>query len=61
MTADQYIDLIGFLGQKFGKIDERFDALDGRMDGFEGRPTKVEVKMKVCRATFGFWRRACPP
>ena len=56
MTADQYTELIDFLGRKFGRIDERFDALEGRMDGFEGRMdslegrlTKVEVGLEALR------------
>lgn len=42
MTADQYTDLIDFLGRKFGGIDERFDALEGRL-------TKVEVGLESLR------------
>ena len=45
MTADQYTELIDFLGRKFGRIDERFDALEGRMDGFEGRMDSLEGRM----------------
>ena len=56
MTADQYTELIDYLGRKFGRIDERFDALEGRMDGLEGRMdslegrlTKVEVGLEALR------------
>jgi len=42
MTADQYTDLIDFLGRRFGQIDQRFDALEGRL-------TKVEVSLEALR------------
>ncbi len=63
MTADQYTELVGFLSDKFGRIDQRFDALEGRFDalegrfdglegrfdGLEGRVTRVEIGLEALR------------
>ena len=49
MTADQYTELIDFLGGKFGRIERRFDAMEGRVDGIEGRLTRVEVSLEALR------------
>jgi len=37
MTADQYTELVDFLGGKFERIDGRFDALENRFDALENR------------------------
>jgi len=56
MTADQYTELVDFLGGKFERIDgrfdaleNRFDALENRFDGLEKRLIRVEVGLEALR------------
>jgi len=52
MTADQYTELIDFLGGKFGRIDARFDALETRFDAFETRFDALETRFDALETRF---------
>jgi hypothetical protein len=49
MTADQYTELVDFLGGQFERIDARFDAIDHRFDALEERAVRMEVGLESLR------------
>ena len=42
MTRSEYQELVGFLGQKFDKIDTRFEAMDQRLEAIDQRLEAIE-------------------
>ncbi len=49
MTADQYTELVDFLGGRFDRIDARFESIDNRFDALEKRLVRVEVGLEALR------------
>jgi len=47
MTADQYTDLVEFLGRKFDAIERRLTAIEERVVALEERVTSVERRLTV--------------